>query len=288
MLLLIMAAVATAAAAEIPLPPPRPPIREIAIETPHGPETDCDRRLAKIAWFDPKPTVEGPGQCGGRDLISLAAVQLANGRTVDIVPRPVLRCEMAEALALWVREDVAPRLASEGRALSKVQQVDAYTCRPRAGGGKISEHGHGNAIDIQAFVFDNKRRLAPTDMNEPKEVRADLRESACLRFTTVLGPGEPNHDSHIHLDVLERKRGYRICAWDVREPPPPVVAKSDHASTVGAAVQSVPLPVPSPRKQSRAAGPNAKAAPCGAASFSRIEPKLRIYRTAGSCRRSAD
>ncbi|HME28328.1 MAG TPA: extensin family protein, partial [Pseudolabrys sp.] len=38
------------------------------------------------------------------------------------------------------------------------------------------------------------------------------------RFTTVLGPGsDSQHDSHIHLDLIERRQGFRMCQWDVRE-----------------------------------------------------------------------
>jgi len=48
------------------------------------------------------------------------------------------------------------------------------------------------------------------------------RETACHRFTTVLGPGDPNHESHIHLDIIKRRGGYRMCQWEVRVPPPPI------------------------------------------------------------------
>ena len=35
-------------------------------------------------------------------------------------------------------------------------------------------------------------------------------------FTTVLGPGSDDfHKTHIHLDLIERKGGYRMCQWDV-------------------------------------------------------------------------
>ena len=57
-------------------------------------------------------------------------------------------------------------------------------------------------------------------MNVDKPLREALRDAACHRFTTVLGPGDPYHDGHIHLDVIQRRGGYRICQWDVREPPP--------------------------------------------------------------------
>jgi hypothetical protein len=73
-------------------------------------------------------------------------------------------------------------------------------------------------------------------MTVPKDLRLGLRASACRSFTTVLGPGSDGyHEGHIHLDIAERRSGYRICEWDVREPPPVEVA-SVH----------VPLPMPRP------------------------------------------
>jgi hypothetical protein len=44
----------------------------------------------------------------------------------------------------------------------------------------------------------------------------------------VLGPGSDGyHEEHIHLDQAERRNGFRICQWDVREPPPPPLPKED-------------------------------------------------------------
>jgi hypothetical protein len=47
--------------------------------------------------------------------------------------------------------------------------------------------------------------------------------SVCRRFTTVLGPGSDGyHEEHIHLDLAERRSGYRICQWEVWDPLPVV------------------------------------------------------------------
>jgi nucleoside-diphosphate-sugar epimerase len=43
-----------------------------------------------------------------------------------------------------------------------------------------------------------------------------------FRPPTVLGPGDPYHEGHIHLDVIKRRGGYRMCQWDVRFPAPPI------------------------------------------------------------------
>jgi hypothetical protein len=235
-MLLLLAMIAALEPADVPLPRPRPPIPAVAIDTPHGPPTACDKRLGDIAVFTPKPTLTGPGQCGAEDLVSLGAVRLAKDQTVAIQPPALLRCEMAETVANWIREDAAPRFASMGE-LAALAQDDAYECRyrNRAADGKISEHAHGLAIDVHAFVLANKQIVSPTDINQPKDLRVALRDSACGRFTTVLGPGQPAHDSHIHLDIIQRRSGYRICEWDVREP---LIAKA--SATI------IPLPQPRP------------------------------------------
>jgi hypothetical protein len=73
-------------------------------------------------------------------------------------------------------------------------------------------------------------------------LRDALRETACARFTTVLGPGsDGHHEGHIHLDLAERGHGYRICQWDVREPP-------KHAAVIAnAQIDGKPVPLPIPR-----------------------------------------
>jgi hypothetical protein len=81
-----------------------------------------------------------------------------------------------------------------------------------------------------------------------------MRESACHRFTTVLGPGaDSHHNNHIHLDILERHRGGRICQWDVREPPPPPpkVARG----RVKLAAKSAQIRLRSSENQTVSAGP---------------------------------
>ena len=65
--------------------------------------------------------------------------------------------------------------------------------------------------------------LSLTDRNAPRGQREAVLQSVCARFTTVLGPGSDwYHEDHIHLDLAERRSGYRICQWNIYEPMPPV------------------------------------------------------------------
>jgi hypothetical protein len=237
-----------AAAQEVPLPRPRPPVwlepltfREAAgadfksAEVTSQP-SDCRLRLDKVAAVAPMPRLIGPGTCGGRDMVQLDAVLLADHTRIEVKPAPVLRCEMAESLAAWIRDEAAPRLSAIGAALRSVDNYDDFECRGRnrVFGAKVSEHGIGNAVDVRSFTLADGRVIGLTDMTVAKDLRVALRASACQRFTTVLGPGaDGQHEGHIHLDLAERRQGYRICEWDVREPPAEVA-------------QIVPLPTPRP------------------------------------------
>jgi hypothetical protein len=238
-----------AVAEEMPLPRPRPPIwiepqsfREAA-----GPDfdsagvtgepTECDKRILEIAVVERLPRLVGPDACGGSDMLQLAAALRPDGTRIEIKPAPALRCEFAESVAAWLRDEAAPRVDKLGAPLRTVETFDDFECRGRnrVAGAKLSEHGKGNAVDMRSFVLADGRSIGLTDISVAKDFRDEIRDSACHRFTTVLGPGaDAQHESHIHLDLIERTHGYRMCQWDVREP------------TKTEVVAQVPLPPPRP------------------------------------------
>jgi hypothetical protein len=206
----------------IPLPRPRPTIptpHEIEVEPPAP--SACQLRLtADIAVVEPLPRIAGTNGCGIDDPVRLSAVMTKDKVRVAITPPATLRCTMAEALAHWIREDAAPIAATLGAPLGGIANFDSYECRGRnrAVGGKISEHGKGNAIDIRAITLANGKSYELTDIAVAKDAREKLRASACLRFTTVLGPASDGfHENHVHVDIAERRSGYRICQWAVRD-----------------------------------------------------------------------
>lgn len=238
-LMLLLGWASAVTAEPVPLPRPRPPQAAgavvTAISVPHQPTT-CDQRLQAEAIVEMLPGLIGPGACGGSDLVKVAAVLLPDKTRIAIKPAAALDCSMAESLAGWLRDEAAPRVAKLGSHLAAIENYDSYECRSRnrVPGAKISEHAHGNAIDVRALHLADGRRLELTDPTVDMTLREGLRDSACHRFTTVLGPGaDSHHNGHIHLDIERRTAGYRICEWDVREPTPPGIAL-------------VPLPLPRP------------------------------------------
>ena len=181
----------------------------------------CRLRLGKLAAFKPLPVLVGPGECGAADAVLLESVTLPDDTKVTFAPAATLRCTMAEQVALWLREDVLPASASLGTQMRALEDYDSYECRGqnRVRGATLSEHGRANALDLRGFKLANGKMVELTDVNVAKEWRESLRASACARFHTVLGPGsDGNHETHIHVDLAERRSGYKICQWDVREP----------------------------------------------------------------------
>jgi hypothetical protein len=256
----MLAIALTSAATAAPLPPQRPPefsrLAALRPETPLPPrrpshveeppprvvdEPTGDEACVRIA-NDPKvvaklldPILE-PTDCRVGEPVRVDAVVLDDGRKVPLVPAPVMRCTMAEAVAAHVRNDLAALAVQAGSTLTKVETAAAYECRGRnrVVGAKISEHGHGNAVDIHAIVLADKRTIAVDPKAMLRPLAETWRDRACARFTTVLGPGSDGyHDNHVHLDLAQRRNGHRLCQWT--PPPDETVASKAPDSSIKAA-----------------------------------------------------
>jgi len=218
----------------------------------------CQLRLAKIAVFKPLPMLVGAGECGATDAVLMDTVILPDQTKVSVVPAATMVCPMAEEIARWVREDVAPSMKLFGPPLRALDNFASYDCRGRNNirAAQLSEHGRADALDVGDFKLADGRAFGLTDINVAKDWREAIRASVCARFSTVLGPGSDGyHEEHIHLDLAERHNNYKICEWDVREPPPPAQAEgatppAEDSSAPGEEAAPIPLglvPLPRPR-----------------------------------------
>lgn len=162
-----------------------------------------------------KPIDDGDG-CGIAAPISVSEVLPG----IRLEPAGVMGCRTASALARWTKETVVPtaRLSGRTATLTALEQASTYVCKRRNGAttGKISEHAHGNAVDIAALVFSDGTRLEMKPRQEDGTMEGALQRSltaaACLHFSTVLSPGsDATHETHLHLDTIERKGGFRFC-----------------------------------------------------------------------------
>ncbi|RAI38080.1 extensin family protein, partial [Rhodoplanes roseus] len=240
-----------------PLPRPRPPLdeagRPLPPSLPTNPEAEarhaaCLVRLAGLAEAEPEPPAIGKPGCETGELVRLVAFRLPDGSRVAVhgpgLQAPTrLRCSMVEVLAQWVREDVAPLAVAAGGHLTGLVVDSSYECRPRNRiiGAKMSEHGTGNAIDIRGLSLPGGRTVGLTDPAADKPLRTKLQAAACARFMTVLGPGSDGyHETHVHLDLAERRNGMRLCKWEVRDPSWKPPAKPGPAKPAAPAPEAEP------------------------------------------------
>lgn len=181
---------------------------EAAPEEPASPGEAC-----KIEWakFEPRPQVEGEGDCGFEDAVQLSSLQLTP--EAGFSPQPTVTCALGEKVAEWLAKDVAPLSKTLlGEDLVRIETGPGYSCRLRNNGktGKISEHARGNALDIAGFVLSSGETVTIADDWDKNAIEAGpkarflraVHTAACQRFTTVLGPeADVHHKSHLHVDI---------------------------------------------------------------------------------------
>lgn len=216
-------------AAAIPLPRPNPrrnrteplavPDKAAELRAP-APSGSCLARLAAIdATFEKLPPIN-EGGCGTRAPLSVSRIA---GVALD--PPAIMNCEMTVRLHDWLTADVQP--AARKRLKTEVTGIRvgaSYVCRRRnnLAGGKLSEHGKANALDMSGFQFAKAGgvtvgegwggMLAKVGLSQRGSFMDEIRGGACDHFTTVLGPGSDRyHGDHFHIDAIQRKGGHRIC-----------------------------------------------------------------------------
>jgi hypothetical protein len=232
-LLLMLASAVWAQAPTAPLPPPRPdrpvkpePDSGTSVESPPSIERPVEKTtskdqdeqnacldsLSKLGLrFEKKPPVQ-EGRCSIENPVLLSS--LPNG--IEVAPASLMACPVAESLARWVSEVVAPEAERQFQsAPTKLLIGTSYQCRDQRNGAKLSEHALGNGVDVMGFEFAKRSPLtiAAQSENSPEaSFQSAIQKAACPIFNTVLGPGsDSDHGDHLHLDLRQRKGDYRIC-----------------------------------------------------------------------------
>lgn len=194
--------------------PPRPQLT-IAPESDEEHQACLKELTAMGATFKDIPRIDDGNGCGIDKPIALSSPLPG----IDFKPEGKMRCEAALALAQWMKESVIPSAAAlENGKIVTINQASTYICRLRnnATTGKISEHARGNAIDVASFTFENGKTIGIEPRREDPTLTGAFQRaasaSACLYFTTVLDPeSDAAHETHFHLDVIERHGGFRYC-----------------------------------------------------------------------------
>ncbi|WP_246091791.1 extensin family protein [Aliirhizobium smilacinae] len=192
-------------------PPPPPLVKEDPQEL-----QACLADLKAIgAKFQANDPIDDGNGCGIEHPVDVAEVLPG----VDL-GGATMRCKTALTMAHWLKDTVQPAMsiAMPGRRIVGLVPGSTYQCRLRnsASTGKISEHARGNAYDVAAFKLDNGERIEMKPRTEDSTLEGAFQRTAtagaCLHFTTVLSPGSDEaHEDHLHLDILDRKGGYRYC-----------------------------------------------------------------------------
>jgi hypothetical protein len=167
--------------------------------------------------FTDKPPISNGPSCQVPYPVSLQGLS----GDIGVKPAVTLNCQVTLAFAKWVKNELAP--SARFRYWSGVRTVvplGGYSCRRMNNSNQrynpMSEHAHGNAIDVGKFVLKNGheidvRKKGLFSYREGRLLKA-VRSDSCKYFNTVLGPGSnPEHWNHFHFDLRSRKSGKIYC-----------------------------------------------------------------------------
>jgi hypothetical protein len=138
---------------------------------------------------------------------------------VEVSPPATLACPIVAALDQWIATAVQPAATRWFRQpVVEIKQISAYSCRGMNGNpnAHISEHAFGNALDIAEFDLADGHVISVQygwrGTPEEQGFLHDVQSAACDQFSTVLAPGaNVYHYNHIHVDLMRRASGRRIC-----------------------------------------------------------------------------
>jgi hypothetical protein len=181
-------------------------------------ELACRRELKRmgVVYADKPPIAQGPA-CQVPYPISLQGLS----GNIGVRPAVTLNCQVTLAFAKWVKNELAPSARFRyWSGIKTIQPLGGYSCRrmnnSRQKYNPMSEHAHGNAIDVGKFVLKSGheidvRKKGLFSFREGRLLQA-VRSDSCKYFNTVLGPGSnPEHWNHFHFDLRSRQSGRAYC-----------------------------------------------------------------------------
>lgn len=182
-------------------------------------EIACRQELRRmgVVYVD-KPTISNGPACQVPYPVSLSGLS----GNIAVRPAVTLNCQVTLAFAKWVKNELAPAARTRyWTGIGTIVPLGGYSCRrmnnSRQRYNPMSEHAHGNAIDVGTFILKNGhvidvRRKGLFSFREGRLLKA-VRTDSCRYFDTVLGPGSnPEHWNHFHFDLRERNGGRRYCS----------------------------------------------------------------------------
>jgi hypothetical protein len=172
--------------------------------------TGAQRNSGAVAPPPPLPPPLGPPR---------GPLVTGSAGPVEVSPPATLACPIVAALDQWIATSVQPAALRWFRQpVVEIKQISAYSCRGMNGNpnAHISEHAFGNALDIAEFDLADGHAVSVQHgwRGTPEEqgFLHDVQSAACDQFSTVLAPGaNVYHYNHIHVDLMRRASGRRIC-----------------------------------------------------------------------------
>jgi len=129
-------------------------------------------------------------------------------RTTAGLDKPAtMSCALAARLDQFEREVLQPLAREElGRRVVRINHLGSFSCRTRNGGGRLSQHALGRAIDIAGFRLADGTTIGVAQdwagSGANRQFLRHLARRACQYFSVVLTPdSDADHHDHIHLDI---------------------------------------------------------------------------------------
>jgi hypothetical protein len=122
-------------------------------------------------------------------------------------------CPMAVALTDFEEQIIQPAAQRIfKRRVTLVRQLGSYTCRDIRGTRRLSEHAHGQALDIAGFDLDGGMKITVKEhwsgAGDRSRFLQEVARGACKLFNVVLTPkSDADHHDHIHVDIGQ----YPLC-----------------------------------------------------------------------------
>lgn len=127
------------------LPPPGWSSNEIEIEL-----ARCTQALRGVDVVVRRLPPLREHECG-----AAAPVELISAAKVAFSPPVTITCDLAAALARWIKADVQPLARKHlGSEIVRIETMSSYSCRTAYGrkNSRLSEHGKANAVDLRSFT----------------------------------------------------------------------------------------------------------------------------------------
>ncbi|MDL2397743.1 extensin-like domain-containing protein [Rhizobium mayense] len=182
-------------------------------------EIACRQELQRMGVvYNDKPAISNGPACQVPYPISLSGLS----GNIAVKPAVTLNCQVTLAFAKWVKNELAPAARTRyWTGIGTIVPLGGYSCRrmnnSRQRYNPMSEHAHGNAIDVGTFILKNGhvidvRKKGLFSFREGRLLKA-VRSDSCNYFDTVLGPGSnAEHWNHFHFDLRDRRGGRRYCS----------------------------------------------------------------------------